>query len=70
MIRIGVNEIRVMGRATQGVRVIRLDDKDGIADVAVISESEEEEIQVSESTDITADQVSESNKEGSSDEEE
>lgn len=59
MIRIGVNEIRVMGRATQGVRVIRLDDKDGIADVAVISESEEEEIQVSES-----------NKEGSSDEEE
>ena len=70
MIRIGVNEIRVMGRATQGVRVIRLDDKDGIADVAVISESEEEEIQVSESTDVTADQVSESNKEGSSDEEE
>ena len=70
MIRIGVNEIRVMGRATQGVRVIRLDDKDGIADVAVISESEEEEIQVSESTDVTADQVSESNKKGSSDEEE
>ncbi len=40
MIRTGVNEIRVMGRATQGVRVIRLDESDAIADVAVISESD------------------------------
>jgi len=45
MIRTGVNEIRVMGRATQGVRVIRLDDNDEIADVAVISESETEELE-------------------------
>ena len=44
MIRTGVNEIRVMGRATQGVRVIRLDETDAIADVAVISESEADEI--------------------------
>ncbi len=44
-IRIKVDDIRVMGRATQGVRVIRLDDDDQIADVAVIPFSEEEEIE-------------------------
>jgi DNA gyrase subunit A len=31
-----INELRVMGRATQGVRVIRLDDDDDIADVTVV----------------------------------
>ncbi len=36
-----VNDIRVMGRATQGVRVIRLDKKDEIADVAVIGRDED-----------------------------
>lgn len=35
-IRIPVDDIRVMGRATQGVRVIRLDEDDKIADVAVV----------------------------------
>jgi len=40
VIRMAVNEIRVMGRATQGVRVIRLDENDNIADVAVVKESE------------------------------
>lgn len=43
IIRMSVNDIRVMGRATQGVKVIRLDEDDEIADVAVIPESEEEE---------------------------
>ncbi len=72
MIRIGVNEIRVMGRATQGVRVIRLDDDDAIADVAVITESDDEEIEVTESTEVEEanEQESESNEEGSGDEEE
>jgi len=73
MIRIGVNQIRVMGRATQGVRVIRLDDKDGIADVAVITESDDEEIDITESTEIVEeanDQSIESDKEGSDEEEE
>lgn len=36
IIRIPVSEVRVMGRATQGVRVIRLDNGDEIADVAVV----------------------------------
>ena len=35
-IRMAVNEMRVMGRATQGVRVIRLEEDDEIADVTVV----------------------------------
>ena len=36
IIRMSVSDLRVMGRATQGVRLIRLDEGDQIADVAVI----------------------------------
>lgn len=36
VIRMKVDDIRVMGRATQGVKVIRLDDEDAIADIAVV----------------------------------
>jgi DNA gyrase subunit A len=49
MIRMDMEHLRVMGRATQGVRVIRLDDGDAISDLAVIrkagleSKSNEEE---------------------------
>jgi DNA gyrase subunit A len=45
VIRMHVSDVRVMGRATQGVRLIRLDDTDAIADVAVVrkDESDEEE---------------------------
>ena len=39
-IRMPVSDIRVMGRATQGVRVIRIDDDDDIADIAVIKPDE------------------------------
>jgi len=72
MIRIGVNEIRVMGRATQGVRVIRLDEADGIADVAVITESDDEDIEATETIEgeEANDASIESNQEGSSEEEE
>lgn len=42
-IRSKVSEIRVMGRSTQGVRIIRLDESDSIADVAVIAEDNENE---------------------------
>jgi len=43
IIRQSVREIREMGRITQGVRLIRLDEGDRIADIArVVSESEEE----------------------------
>ncbi len=45
-IRISASAMRVMGRATQGVKVIRIDDGDAIADIAVIPKSEEEEVEI------------------------
>jgi len=42
MIRQNVGEIRVMGRNTQGVRLIKLDDKDTISAVASVVGEEEE----------------------------
>ena len=42
-IRIGVDTLRVMGRATQGVKIIRLRDDDSIASVAKVSKFEEDE---------------------------
>ena len=44
-IRIPVVDLRIMGRATQGVRLIRIDEGDGIAAVAKVSIAEEEEIE-------------------------
>jgi DNA gyrase subunit A len=37
-IRMSASEVRVQGRATQGVRIIRLDEGEEIADVAIIKE--------------------------------
>ncbi|RFZ84724.1 DNA gyrase subunit A [Mucilaginibacter terrenus] len=45
IIRIAMNELRVMGRATQGVRLITLKDNDAIASVAKIEHSEEEALE-------------------------
>ena len=45
VIRMPVDDIRVMGRATQGVRVINLSDDDQIADVAVVRADDDEEDQ-------------------------
>jgi DNA gyrase subunit A len=42
MIRMAAGSIRVSGRATQGVKVIRLDDQDSIADIAVVKNTGEE----------------------------
>jgi DNA gyrase subunit A len=56
IIRIACADFRVMGRATQGVRVIKLDSGDQIADVAVVlHENEEEEAIIvdGEATDVT-----------------
>tara|TARA_B100001248_G_scaffold262606_1_gene259970 strand:+ start:9153 stop:11672 length:2520 start_codon:yes stop_codon:yes gene_type:complete len=47
-IRIGVDTLRVMGRATQGVKIIRLKDEDSIASVAKVSKFEEEVVDESE----------------------
>ena len=43
MIKTPVKDIRVMGRATQGVRVIRLSDGDHISDVAKLSKEDDDE---------------------------
>ncbi len=51
-IRMDMTEIRVMGRATQGVKVIRLDDEDEIASVAKVEVDDEEKVQLTEGTDI------------------
>lgn len=45
-IRTSTDELRVMGRATQGVKLIRLEDNDNIADVTVVSSAEEENLPV------------------------
>lgn len=44
IIRMPVSDIPILGRATQGVRVIRLDEDDDIADVAVIYGDDEEDM--------------------------
>ncbi len=45
-IRMSVKDLRVMGRATQGVRLIRIDDGDEIAAVAKVDIEPEDEIDV------------------------
>lgn len=48
VIRIHVSDIRVMGRATSGVRAIKLSKGDEIADVTVVHEREEDDVAESE----------------------
>ena len=43
IIRMNVSDLRIMGRATQGVRAIRLDEDDEIADVTVVAIQDNEE---------------------------
>ena len=53
-IRIGVDTLRIMGRATQGVKIIRLKEDDKIASVAKVSkwESAEKELNNDETNTI------------------
>ena len=50
-IRTSVESLRVMGRATQGVRIIKLKDDDSIASVAKVTRSNEDELLDDEITD-------------------
>jgi DNA gyrase subunit A len=43
VIRLSLKNVRVMGRATQGVRLINLEDKDKVVDVARLAAKDEEE---------------------------
>ena len=62
-IRIGVDTLRVMGRATQGVKLIRLRDEDSIASVAKVSKFEDEDTdqQAEDVIEANADEVTNSN---------
>ena len=53
-IRISVEQIRVAGRATQGVRIINLREGDAIASVMAVPKSDEEEQSEEVTTDATA----------------
>ena len=69
-IRTSIEQIRVAGRATQGVRIINLREGDEIASVAVVPVTEEEELtegaivegaENTEATEAVAEQTSETN---------
>ena len=47
-IRMAVSDLRVMGRATQGVKLINIKDNDSIAAVAKVKHEEDEEIEITE----------------------
>lgn len=59
LIRIAASGLRVMGRATQGVKLIRIEDGDSISDIAVVKHEPEEEADESDNStldnDVTTD---------------
>jgi DNA gyrase subunit A len=59
-IRMAVEELRVMGRATQGVRLISLRGKDAIAAICKVPKSDEEEV-LEDGMEASAESASESN---------
>ena len=60
-IRIGVDTLREMGRATQGVKIIKLRDEDSIASVAKVSKfKQEDEIPIEKEDSTNADENEES----------
>ena len=62
-IRMAVEDLRVMGRATQGVKLINIKGKDSIAAVTKVMKDDEEEIKDEESDEVNSD--SEENEESS-----
>jgi DNA gyrase subunit A len=51
-IRLGIKDISALGRATQGVRIMRLNDGDSVASLALVDKVEEGELE--EETDKVA----------------
>ena len=65
VIRQEVSKLRVMGRATQGVKLINLGEDDAIAAVTKVPAStDEEETEVTETTEVVVD-TNETQEEGS-----
>src|SRR5260221_7716390 len=63
IIRMPVEELRVMGRATQGVRLIRLEEGDSIASVTKVEEDEEQPSVNNSAENTSADVLPENNPE-------
>jgi DNA gyrase subunit A len=59
MIRIAVSDLRVMGRATQGVRLINLRDDDQIAAVTNVENGAEEEEEITDAEVVETDEATE-----------
>jgi DNA gyrase subunit A len=55
IIRQHASDIRVAGRNTQGVRLIRLDQGDAVADIAIVMAEEEEEKRLAEKESVGKD---------------
>ncbi|MCA9325063.1 DNA gyrase subunit A, partial [Candidatus Saccharibacteria bacterium] len=53
-IRLGINDISALGRATQGVRVMRLNDGDEVVSLALVDKLEEGEEEAEEAPEATA----------------
>ena len=58
-IRMEVADLRVMGRATQGVRLIKLNEDDEIASLAKIAEVKEEELAIGKDIDTSSNELNE-----------
>ena len=56
-IRLAVSEIRVAGRATQGVKLINLKEKDSIAAIAKVNKSEVKEEQTATTEEVKNDEI-------------
>ncbi|MDY2914165.1 MAG: DNA gyrase subunit A [Candidatus Enteromonas sp.] len=52
IIRTPLAEIKIAGRATQGVKIINLDDRDTVASLAIVPHAEEEELEAEEAETI------------------
>lgn len=63
-IRMNVSDLRVMGRATQGVRLINIQDNDGIAAVTKVDHEDEAEIAADGTTDAAVTDIASDNVSG------
>ncbi|TAF35011.1 MAG: DNA gyrase subunit A [Cytophagales bacterium] len=52
MIRLHISDLRVMGRATQGVRLVRIGEDDAISSVAKVERDEEQEVHLPDINDV------------------
>jgi DNA gyrase subunit A len=63
-IRLNVKDLRVMGRATQGVRLINLKGNDSIAAVAKVINEEDEEVVAAETDAVVTNETDETDETG------